>query len=189
MGSEPGGSRTYQNWIPMTMMISGIYLFDLWSPYKTDLYNLKSYIEPISRPTDYIRSHSPECLRCGDPLGDFPNIFWSCPVSRFWVGVLALTNGVISVPLQSSMSIWILGLVEHIIPTVPELTLSSLLLYHARKAIPLHCKKSSPPSKTFWKQLVWSYKDAYANRGCPRTYHRVWSKWLADPSTASEMNV
>lgn len=72
-------------------------------------------------------------------------------------------------------------------------TLSSLLLFYARNAVVIHWKKPSAPSFTLWKQLVNNnlplYKDACANRGYPKKYDRVWSKWLADTFTASEMNV
>lgn len=88
------------------------------------------------------------------------------------------------------MSICILGLVEQLIPTVAGRTLVGLLLFYARKAIALSWRKPTPPPLSLWKQLINNslplYKDTYDNRGCPNKYSKVWSKWLADPSTASE---
>lgn len=86
------------------------------------------------------------------------------------------------------MSICLLGLVEQLIPTVAGRTMGygvGLLLFYA---ITLHWKKPAPPTSIFWKRLVNKnlplYKDTYINRGYPKKYQMVWSKWLAEPSTA-----
>lgn len=45
------------------------------------------------------------------------------------------------------------------------------------------------PPLSLWKQLVNSltlYKDTNANKGFPQKHDKVWFKWLADPSIATE---
>lgn len=68
-----------------------------------------------------------ECWGCEGVPGDFSHIFWTCPiVSKFWEEVLSLIHVVIYIPLQSSMSISVLGLVKHLLPTV-DICLDSVM--------------------------------------------------------------
>lgn len=107
-------------------------------------------------------SFPPECWICGGTLGGFTHIFWTCPaITGFWEEVLYI-NLVSDIPLQPSMSVCLLGLVEQLIPTVARHTMGSLLLFYARKAITLHWKKPAPPTS------LPLYKDTSTNRGCPK---------------------
>lgn len=80
-----------------------------------------------------------------------------------------MINCLITVPVQPSIHVCLFGLVENIIPTVAEPYLVSLSLFYALGKV-LTCLPF--------------YKDTYINRGCTKKYDRVWSKWLAEPSSA-----
>lgn len=45
------------------------------------------------------------------------------------------------------------------------------------KAITMTWKKSTPPSLSFWKHLLYTslplYKDTYINQGCPKKYYWI----------------
>ena len=134
-------------------------------------------------------SLSPERWRCDHAQGDYIHIFWSCPViTVFWSQVFLEVNELFSISIVPSPRICLLGLVEDLVPRVAERTLLGLLLFYARKSIILCWKHKAPPSLDLWKTLVNNviplYRDTYTHRGWSK-YDRVWSKWLAEPSTAA----
>lgn len=137
------------------------------------------------------QSHPPVCWRCGYSPSDYSHIFWSCPaITSFWSAVITMINTFISMLVHQAIEICLLGLVDNILHTRADKTLAGLLLFYARKAITLQWKKQTPPTTSFWKQLINKnhplYKDTYANRGCLAKYDKVWAKWLSDPKTASK---
>lgn len=117
----------------------------------------------------------------------------ACPgIVKYWEEVISTINSGGQISLTQSVSLSLLGLVEELVPTVAGRTMHSLLLYYARKAITMSWKKVTPPSFAFLKHPVNVnlplYKDTYVNWGCPKKYDKVWSKWLADATTASMLD-
>lgn len=87
----------------------------------------------------------PGCWRCGGTPRDFAHIFWNCPaIVGYWKEVLTFITQVTTIPLQPSMSICMLDLIEELIPTVVGRTLVGSPLFYARKAIALSWRKPTP---------------------------------------------
>lgn len=145
-------------------------------------YNIvhRAYLTP-ARVQRMRSSLSPKCWRCDHAPGDYIHIFWSCPViSVFWSQILTEVNELLSISIvPSPRKTWCPGWLREI----------CWVSFYARKSIVLCWKQKTPPSIGLWKTLVSNviplYKDTYIHRGCPKKYDRVWSKWLAEPSTAA----
>lgn len=93
------------------------------------------------------------------------HIFWNCAV--FWRGVTECIAEVTAIPIQPSVEVCLLGLVENLAPKRVTRILLTILIYYARKLIMLSWKKPNPPTVSVWKTVANKaaplYKATYAN--------------------------
>lgn len=155
-----------------------------------DLYSICFGLPLQGKATYVVTRKLNDSIRENPGPGDFTHLFWGCPiVFKYWEVAVSIVNKIDNISLAPTMSLCQLGLVKELVPMVAERTLLSLLFFYSCKATTMSWKKAAPSSLTFWKHLVNVhlplYKEPYANRGCPKNYDKVWSKWLADPTKAS----
>lgn len=113
-----------------------------------------------------------------DPAG-FRQIFRDClQIHIYCQEVTQFKSTLPTIPVPSSVSVCLLGLVYSLAFVKAMRTLLVILIFYARKAIVLKWKSDRAPSLPVWKHLVNSavpiYKATYLSQGCPKKFETVY---------------
>lgn len=136
-------------------------------------------------------TRSPGCWWCSSLTADFMHIFWNCSnIQAFWKGVTECIAEVTAIPIQLTIEVCLLRLVDNLAPKRVTRTLLTILIYYARKMIVLSWKKPNPPSVSAWKGVVNRaaplYKATYISRGMPQKFDKVWGSWMNSETTVAD---
>lgn len=120
----------------------------------------------------------PNCWQCGEAPADiFPCLLVRLNIQEFWAAVVQVIYLITPISVPQTVSLCLLGLVNHLAFTRASRTLLSLLVFYARKAVVLVWKSDRPPSLDCWKKLIDLviplYKITYLFHGCPKKFHKV----------------
>lgn len=137
----PGGNRMFNNWMMKTGMKSGTSHSVLVSlRYRMIQFKIvqRAYNTP-SRLLMMNTSHSPECWRRGQALGDFTQAFWtSPPIVEFWKEALTVIYAFVLTQFPLVKDVHLLGLVDNLILTTYFLCQEDNCLILEEKAFPFH---------------------------------------------------